>query len=85
MALTKYKKIMLITKCPEQEARSASRALSLLGEFKGSVLTFSPSVQDYLMDECAKCIEDVLTNPSDVDRGEGNAEKKAGRAVREDK
>ena len=50
---TRWQKIMKVTGCSEKEARTASRALALLGEIKGTALTMSGPVSEYMIDRLA--------------------------------
>lgn len=69
---TRWQKIQRKTKCSEGVARSASLIMRQLGEFKGAILTYPPPVQEYLLDKLGECFEDILENPSDIERGNIN-------------
>ena len=44
---------MECTGCNEEQARTASRSLTLLGEVKGTALSMPPAVKDYMAQRLA--------------------------------
>lgn len=68
MVAPRWAKIMQDTDCTARQARVASDAIRLLGDFKGIFIHAPNDVQDYLLDK----LEDVVVELSDGEQNAGN-------------